>query len=406
MFIPTKDEIKLALDLNASSADRAKLFPLIHILISFAAMIVGVLHWKENGPWQIILVQSFVAFIFLISSFIYSKPKRFNWPYLTLPFIAAMIHIPYKFYSYGVILNSAPIYLIMAPLFATFIFNYKVGLTFNLIYLIELITIAVFIKNGTPFTMLELGYMTAIFLTMTITQVFMIIYEFSRNNWRDMIQKSHQHTLSHSNITTIGQMTGNLAHNINNPLSIIFGFVNKLTKVVSDPVQLNYLVKIEDASVRIRQTTNYLIELSSTDIGEQNHELYKTIHTFESFAKDQLQLSTLNFLGFEESKTINFFGNKAALFRILVSTFYLFKHQKLSDGEIQSSIQLEKTKSLLNITITIFSRSMNIKDCMISEKEFSLNWEVIEAIADSFSIPLNSKIESNRFHLRLVLKRS
>lgn len=401
----SNEQIKKALDLRASTVDKAKLFPSIHALIGFSAVIVGFLHLGDGSSQHLVIVQLIIASIFFASSYFYKNSERFHWSFLLLPFIAAAIHIPYKFISYGTILNPAPIYLIMAPLMATFIFGGKIGSFLNAFFVLELLVASIFIKNGSPYVTIEIGYLIAVFLTMSICQVFMSIYESSRINWKIMIEQLHNKDLSFSNISTMSQISGNLAHNLNNPLTIILGNVNKLKHLLNSEQTNSMLNKIEDSAKRVQKTAQFLIELSSNEINNSVHELLPLLKTFESYSIEQVQIKNFILINEVDIKAMNFYGNRNTIFKILTLFYNFFDHQQLVDSNLDLLIEVEKKPEDLIIIFKVKLPEYALKIDHKNEK-FILNKNIITAMANSFSSKITIENDSTNFFATISLNRA
>jgi len=121
-----------------------------------------------------------------------------------------------------------------------------------------------------------------------------IIYDISREKKiQEELNFERARAIHSSKLASLGEMSAGVAHEINNPLAIIYGLVSSLKHNLEDPEKFNDKVqKINNSIKRITKIINSLKRFSRI-----NYEVQKTNNTVQSILEDSLtffELKTKN----------------------------------------------------------------------------------------------------------------
>ena len=104
---------------------------------------------------------------------------------------------------------------------------------------------------------------------------------------KEDLERERAKALSNAKLASLGEMSAGIAHEINNPLAIIYGTVRALPKFVNNPEQLAAKLKnIQSASERIAKIVKSLQKFSRTS----NKSDYK-VHSLREIVKEALVLT-------------------------------------------------------------------------------------------------------------------
>lgn len=220
----------------------------------------------ESIPIRVLIaVTSILGFV---STFIFRKPKIIHWIY-------SIMGLSYVFgYLYLLHLNQWSVfhrwgYFVVCIVLA----GAAVSWTSYLIISITAVLSPVVISYFSPIQIYEMiHFHSANIVVFVVIGVAVKSFFEVRSQF---IQLNHE-MMSTSQLAALGKMAGGMAHEINNPLAIINGYLHRLKKARVEPQdpELEVLIKIEKAVFRIHGIIDSLMKFSAT----QNNEDVENIH--------------------------------------------------------------------------------------------------------------------------------
>lgn len=262
------------------------IFIFISITLSF-----GLLHVFTEGFTSKVGTQAF-SFLFLVFALVIFK-KSPNYSFAVLfPFSISLVHLPLKFYQHGMILSPTPIWFLTIPPILLFFSGRKLGLIGYGLYIIEYVVTCFLIKKGQPVTSIEWVYIFSIMISSFIFMFFVLTLEKTQEKWDNEL-KSRVLQESHSaHLISLGEMSGAIAHEINNPLTIIKGNAQALRKKLrlfnqdeEHEEELKRIEKLLSNVERVTKIVNSLSSLSQRNAAES--ESFYGAHFEKSFSQYQ-----------------------------------------------------------------------------------------------------------------------
>mgnify|MGYP002152439060 CR=1 FL=1 len=205
------------------------------------------------------------------------------------------LHVPVRYYLFGEILSPPLMWFLLMPTMAIIFFNSKTAKKLTLLACLEVVFVAFFIKvksfapfqfegmNGFEMNSLIGWYVLAFALSSFFNRI-----QILKNDYYQLLQSRFDSDEHLSRLSSLGEMVGSVAHEINNPLQANIGYIFKQKKMINR----SSLSDLEKES---------LLELSD-NINKSNQRIAKLIKNMLSFARGD---SDLNVTYVEVSNTLD-----------------------------------------------------------------------------------------------------
>ncbi|MCP4911679.1 MAG: HAMP domain-containing histidine kinase [Oligoflexia bacterium] len=212
------------------------LIRLIIFLITFS-IIFGTVHILKGGELTPAMVQYTTALVLLVCLVIgywQNKPKKLSW----VVFLVAYTHLPIKYISQGTLLCSTPLWYVLAPLLSVYFIGAKGGFYALILGYIEIFAIAFYFKGALNifdpniYSHLEVIMLLSVLAVPFLTTLLLVSYSKSVEKWKNLVLKKFNDDFYQAQFKSLGEMAGNMAHEINNPLAIIKGNSDYLIKKI------------------------------------------------------------------------------------------------------------------------------------------------------------------------------
>lgn len=250
---------------------------LFWVALFVSAIIMTVDYFKEEHG---IYFYSEVVIVGMHSIFaIFEIIKSRHFLRITALMLMASIHFPIRYYLHGNILSSTLLWFILLPTFGTFYFGAKYNK--KLLLLTAIITYPVmFVLKIESFDPLSFYPLTGIeiktiigwsFITFLTTRYF-YEQEKQKENFEFLLNTKIANDTSVARMTSLGEMAGGIAHEINNPLQVIVAnsqliqsHCKKDGYAQKDKV-IKYATKILNTSFQIANLAKSVLAFSRKDI--------------------------------------------------------------------------------------------------------------------------------------------
>lgn len=137
----------------------------------------------------------------------------------------------------------------------------------------------------------------------------------------ELLEREYQKNFLQSRLASIGELAAGVGHEINNPLTISMGYLDRLKKMNDLPPEVYKTIKnIEVGHDRIRNITNGLRGLSRTETGKTIFNLEQVIDDFILFVQKiyELQNITLEFVT-TAHHDVNIFANRTEIQQVIMN---------------------------------------------------------------------------------------
>lgn len=230
----------------------------IFVLITFS---FGLLHLINNGLNDKAITQ-FSSFLLLLFALIFFKKSKYYLPPILFPFLVSMVHLPIKFYQHGMILSPTPIWFLTIPPIIFYFAGNLVGTICYLIYLTEYVITSFLIKSGSPVTEVEWVFIFSVMISSFVWISFVLSLNKTQGKWdSDLKNRVLQESYS-AHLISLGEMSGAVAHEINNPLAIIKGNAQAVLKNLEELDEINQR-KLEKILGNVERVTKIVSSLNS-----------------------------------------------------------------------------------------------------------------------------------------------
>lgn len=309
--------------------DKCSIFISLCLIFLFVALSFGTLHIIHEGYSKKFLTQVFTFTFLLVALIIFKKSKNYHLSIL-FPFSISLVHLPVKYFQHHLILSPTPIWFMTIPPILFYLGGRKVGVIGYFVYLTEYAVTTYLIKDGAPITTTEWIFIFSVFIASAIFIYFIFVLEKTQKKWdtelKDrVLQESHS-----AHLISLGEMSGAIAHEINNPLAIIQGNAQSVRK-----------------SLRTINSTN-----------EYDDELYKLEKLLNNVSRVTEIVSSLNALT-GDSK-----GEKKPFVGAHFKKSFIQFHSLISERLKKEGIELKYDQKDLSVVIPC--RPEVITQCLIN----------------------------------------
>lgn len=225
-----------------------------------------------------LLSQQIFTLLALIFVFILDKVKPSYNMRIGILLLIGLTHLPMRHYHFHTVMAPPLLWYLMIPTFAIFFMNEKIGKVISGICFLEVFVVSIIIKmeegNGfglENFTSMELNTLIGWSCLNFILTLFFLRLNGLKKHYSDLIDSRFASDFQISKMSSLGEMAGTMAHEINNPLAVINGNIilleNKIKKL-SPPEIENYLFHTEKCKNIINLVggiTDSMLRLSRTD---------------------------------------------------------------------------------------------------------------------------------------------
>lgn len=360
---------------------------LVGLLFIFRVIIQG--KSSEQGLYSI-LVFSFISG--LLPFAIKKTGKYVLISYLFL--VVSLFVLPYRIINTGGLLSTGIIWYPIFPIFVTFIHSAKKGFVIFVICCIQLLFIyfaeSFGITIGPPDTILSMR-LAGVIIAISMYSLIVFLYDKERIRIENVnIETEHNFAKSLKD-NSIKQLASGVAHNINNPLAIILGFLHKTKKKIasnddlSKEDLLHIVNRIEDSAMRITDIVRDIKILSDTSVAKGEEVINLDIVLSELLEGYSKELST-NGISLNYNCEINspaVFGNFVML-------------EKVFSSLIDSSISNLIPSKLKNLEVDITSKTINKNENNVIIKFRDTGVEIPEHLKENYLSPFFSTSETGR----------
>lgn len=246
--------------------------------------------WKYNLLTQIISLG--VITVILVYSYFFKNYNIIAWSFLVM----GTFHLPIRHFAFHTFVAPTAIWYVVIPSISIFFLNIKYAIPILGLYIF--IPTSVFCclfflpttKVAEATTVEIIMYINVLVLTIIFTS-FIIMFEKLRLKWKNKLSSQYKELNQATKLATIGELAGNVAHEINNPLSIISAS-NQVIKKELEKNELNkeklisLSTKISSTVHRITNISQTLLSLARTD----SEEKMNAVTTFKEVIDSVLTL--------------------------------------------------------------------------------------------------------------------
>lgn len=291
------------------------------IFLSVTSVIIGLIHiFKGNAHFSatIQFITAGVLALSLLVGYKVNSPRFLAW----IVFAVAYTHLPIKFITQGTLLCSTPLWYVLTPLLTVYFIGARAGLFALVVGYLEIVGVALYFKgslnllNPTLYSHLEVIMLLSIFVVPFLTTLLLVSYSKSVEKWKNLVLKKFNDDFYQAQFKSLGEMAGNMAHEINNPLAIIKGNSDYLTKKLET---IPYDLEKESAKIKA-------VSFSADRIS-------KIVQTLLQISRREAMPKMI-----EEIR-----------FRQVYDIFYPLIEQKLFEQDIEFKIKLETLDFILKV---------------------------------------------------------
>jgi signal transduction histidine kinase len=183
----------------------------------------------------------------------------------------------------------------------------------------------------------EIVMLVNIIFSMGILTLMTYLFEYGRMNWKKMVLVQFKELNQATKLATLGELAGNIAHEINNPLSIISASAQRIEKEIQKdqvgPEKVTQLSgKIRHMVSRVRNITRTLLSLSDSNFDSTQVEkvvVSDLIDTVSSICNYKFRENGIQFEVNFNHKSMVFHGSKNGIAQVLVNSSSLCYHQRV-----------------------------------------------------------------------------
>lgn len=244
---------------------------------------------------------------------------------------------------------------------------------------ITLALIGFFMKRGTFFPSEIMPYeylfgVSSFILSGLMTTFFMGYYVVRTKTAYDLLAEQQSRAMNSSRLAALGEMAGGIAHEINNPLAIISGYVQQINRQLEDsPEALQKIekqtIKIENMVQRISKIINGLRSFSRDGSRDpiESFSLQGLIDDSMSLAEAKLKSNGVTMKVLLPNEFIHIRGQKVQLSQVLINlinnAFDAIEHNKekwilIQAKTIGNKIELSVTDSGLGVPMAVREKLM------------------------------------------------
>ena len=189
-------------------------------------------------------------------------------------------------------------------------------------------------SQGRKTAMMLAGIFIALFISFILI-IFLIASDISRARATELAQKMAEELLKESDerkklesrmiqsekMAAVGQLAGGVAHEINNPLGVILGFAQNISKRINpgDPFELP-IKSIEREAIRCKNLVRDLLTFSRVEEGDKLEiELSQTIDAALSLVTAQGKVKDISIEKIVESNLPKILGNSTQIQQIIIN---------------------------------------------------------------------------------------
>lgn len=275
-------------------------------IISGLVAVVNILKEQTltiQASMQLVMCASLLGTLYLNKYY-----EKFIHGFQFVLYVALFSFFFWKQMHYQTIRSSITFWLIFTPVVISYIFSNRYAVIGCITGV--LITLYVFVTYDYPIymTMEPLAketmkvYLMASILSPIMITTFFIMKNNSEKTWRDRLSQNIKEDVHKNHMASLGEISGSIAHEINNPLAIIAMANSKLWRLnKGDSEKEKHHVKIDNTVKRINSITTSLQKISRDDMASgQKDSIGDLIDTIEP-----LMIEKLKYKGIEFSRDIN-----------------------------------------------------------------------------------------------------
>lgn len=273
---------------GAEQAWKCRLAISVALILGLLTTFMFIVRFSLEGlshPSLILLPIAGVSFLFFPFLFV----KKLNFPifsnFLIITF--GSIILPIRVLSTGGISSSTLSWFALWPILGTLLVNRKAGIFFTLLAIGEILFLVYSENLGIPFKPVQaLPIVRGAVVIILVFIIFLIITRFESERMRqlNMLRENEKSLRNAHKADSLVKMADGLAHEVNNPLTIVKGNLYKLKKSLETDEDLKRMEKVEDGVERVIALIKRLQFFSKRDIVLEN----------ESFHIGEMTTNTLN----------------------------------------------------------------------------------------------------------------
>ncbi|MBT4761555.1 MAG: GHKL domain-containing protein [Bdellovibrionaceae bacterium] len=249
----------------------------------------------EGNRSQTIFVLPIASMIFLVALY---TGKKFSTtiPTTLVLFLSGLILLPLRIISTGGVTSSVVVWGAIMPSLFILSSNLKTALIFIFIFVVELYLISqpqILGLNINSFEVSNSVHFAVSVIGISLVTILATVQEMTRLTHERSLLEFEQKDAVNKRMASIGQMAGGIAHEINNPLTIISGSTLFIKKALQkDSIDVDFvtknLSKIEKTTNRIHEIVESLL-LYTREVDESNYEKVSLCKLVKAVVKYELE---------------------------------------------------------------------------------------------------------------------
>ena len=281
--------------------------------------------------------------------------------------IVGMIHLPLRYYNYQSTMASSLFWLLMLPSMVTYFINIRTSWYVLVITIVQVLAINFLFKlqSFSPlifdsFSKQEMITLISWLLMVILLTIFFNKIESSRLKYYELSKEKISDDIHKNKLSSLGEMAGAIAHEINNPLFVIKGNIYLMEKILKKDYPEAYL-EIEKYLEKDKKTTERIANTiqSMLQISRQNQEkpiekvpIANAIKLALDVSLASLEKENIRFISRESEWELSAVINPNILGQVLIN---LFSNSQKAISHLENKwikIDLEKTGTIVNLYFT------------------------------------------------------
>ncbi|MAZ49037.1 MAG: hypothetical protein CME65_10765 [Halobacteriovoraceae bacterium] len=336
-------------------------------ILFFISLLIFFIESFKTSSWNLQrsaqLITTFIMTIGIVVD--YFKKDHITRVYFLL--IVGMIHLPLRYYNYHTTMAPSLFWLLMLPSMVTYFINIKTSWYVLVITIFQVLAINFLFKLQSFFPLVldsfskpEMITLISWLLMVILLTVFFNKIESSRLKYYELSKEKISNDVHKNKLSSLGEMAGAIAHEINNPLFVIAGNTYLMEKILKKdhPEAYSklekYLEKDKETTERIANTIQSMLQIS-----RQNQEkpiekvpIGVAIKLALDVSLASLEKDNIRFISRESEWELAAVINPDILGQVLINLFSN-SHKAISHLENKwIKIDLEKTGEIVNLYFT------------------------------------------------------